>query len=397
MADIGHTGAVAIIHPPGYVGVNPTIQSAISLLSERGHDVHLISLTQAPEEGLAFTSHVLREEYPVFATRYGRLLARLWMPAYAWLTVRRVRAVAVIAVDSAGAVAASLTLLLTRVRFLYLSLHIESLADAIRSRRIGAVSMRLIERWVLGRMDAVITQDEHRQQQLQVENGLDDVHPKFFRVPNSHRGRARLRESTFYQEKLELPLDESLVLTAGAVHADWSHTEFLSACAARQDPPFYTLVIQTREPLQGSSLAKVRALCHSRAVLSPEPVAGPKLTMAFASATVGAAIYTNVFHRNQTFVGGASGKMMSYLAAGVPVIMRDSPGVTEVIREFDCGKVLSALDCDEFNDAVRAIQSDRARYSANAVRCYNARYEFDEAFSAVYEFMTRRYDRRSRR
>jgi glycosyltransferase involved in cell wall biosynthesis len=80
--------------------------------------------------------------------------------------------------------------------------------------------------------------------------------------------------------------------------------------------------------------------------------------------------------------------MMSYMHAGVPVIMNDSPGVTEVIREFDCGEVLSRLDCDEFNGLVRKIAAARDRYSANAKRCYDEKYEFDQAFAAVYRFMS---------
>ena len=123
-------------------------------------------------------------------------------------------------------------------------------------------------------------------------------------------------------------------------------------------------------------------------MLSPKPVPAADLGRAFGSATVGAAIYSNTFHWNQTFVGGASGKMMSYLHAGVPVIMHDSPGVTEVIREFVCGEVLSRLDCDEFNSLVRKIASARDRYSENAERCYNQKYEFDQAFSTVHRYIS---------
>jgi glycosyltransferase involved in cell wall biosynthesis len=224
---------------------------------------------------------------------------------------------------------------------------------------------------------------------LQEEIGFADDSIRWFLVPNSHRGPAHRYASTFYQEKLGLPPDEPVVLIAGAIGADWSHTEFLADCARRQDPPFYTLVMQSREPLAASELRKLSAICHSRAVLSPEPVPSEDLGRAFASATVGAAIYTTTFHWNQRFVGGASGKMMSYLHAGVPVIMHDSPGVTEVIREFGCGEVLSRLDCGEFNDLVRKIASARDRYSENAERCYNERYEFDRAFAAVHRFIGR--------
>jgi glycosyltransferase involved in cell wall biosynthesis len=384
----GTTRVVAIVHPLGYVGINPTIQSMISLLAERGHEVHLICLERYGDEGRGFTSHELRAEFPWFAT-HGRRLSRLWMLIFAWRTVRRTRAGVVVAVDPPGALAATLTILFTHALHVYLSLHLESLADLVGRRQYGASAKRLLERRLLRRMDAVITQDDYRRRQLQEENGLDSEHAPCFILPNSHRGRAQRRESTFYQEKLNLPIDEPLVLVAGAIQAPFSHTEFLAECAARQDPPCYTLVMQLREPLSGSALRSLSELCHSRAVLSPGPVPMEELANAFASATVGAAIYTNAFHWNQTFVGGASGKMMSYLQAGVPVIMQDSPGVTEIIREFDCGEVLSELDCDEFNTLVRKICSDHYRYSENAVRCYNERYEFDEAFSEVYRFMIR--------
>jgi glycosyltransferase involved in cell wall biosynthesis len=236
-------------------------------------------------------------------------------------------------------------------------------------------------------MDAVITQDEYRRGQLQEEIGLSDGSIRWFIVPNSHRGRARRHESAFYQEKLGLDRDEPIVLIAGRIGDDWSHTEFLADCARRQDPPFYTLVMQSREPLAATEFRKLTAICHSRAVLSSEPVPSADLGRAFASATVGAAIYTSMFHWNQRFVGGASGKMMSYLHAGVPVIMHDSPGVTGVIREFGCGEVLSKLDCDEFNALVHKIAAARDRYSLNAERCYNERYEFDQAFTAVNRFL----------
>jgi glycosyltransferase involved in cell wall biosynthesis len=385
---VEQAGSIAIVHPPGYVGVNPTIESMISFLAERGHEVHLISLDRPCDDAGHFTSHSLRARHPWFATRWGRPLSRLWMPVFAGREVQRVRAGVVIAVDTAGALAAMVTVRSAAALHIFLSLHIESVAEVIERRGYGAAVRELIARRVLRRMDAVITQDDHRRRQLQETNGLAGRSLTWFLVPNSHRGAARSYASTFYQDRLGLPRDEPLVLIAGAIGADWSHTEFLAECARNQDPPFYTLVMQSREPLAEPELRKLSAMCHTHAVLSPDPVPLADLGRAFASATVGAAIYSDTFRWNQTFVGGASGKMMSYMHAGVPVIMNDSPGVTEVIREFDCGEVLSRLDCDEFNGLVRKIAAARDRYSANAKRCYDEKYEFDQAFAPVYGFMS---------
>jgi glycosyltransferase involved in cell wall biosynthesis len=388
-ADLERARPVAILHPPGYIGVNPTMESMISFLAERGHDIHLISLERPRDEAARFTSHALRAKHLWLATRWGRPFSRVWMPVFAWLEVRRIGAgAAIIAVDTAGALAAIVTVRLADARHVFLSLHMETPSDVVQQRRYGAVMRVLIARRVVRRMAAVITQDDHRRQQLQEEDGLAGRSLRWFIVPNSHRGPARRYTSTFYQDRLGLPPDEPVVLVAGSIGADWSHTEFLADCARRQDPPFYTLVMQSREPLGAAELRKLSALCHSRAVLSSEPVAFADLGRAFSSATVGAAIYTSTFYSNQKFVGGASGKMMSYLQAGVPVIMLDSPGVTEVIREFGCGEVLSRLDHQEFNSLVRKIASARDGYATNAERCYNERYEFDRAFSAVHGFMS---------
>jgi glycosyltransferase involved in cell wall biosynthesis len=386
-AEMERAGPVAILHPPGYVGVNPTIESMISFLAERGHDVHLISLERQSDDADRFTSHALRTRHRWLTTRWGRPFSRVWMPVFAWLEVRRVRAGVVIAVDTAGALAAMVTIRLTHARQVFLSLHMESLSDVVQRRHYAGAVRVLIARRVLRRMDAVITQDDHRRRQLQSENGLMGRSVRWFLVPNSHRGPARRYASTFYQDRLGLPPGEPVVLVAGSIEADWSHTEFLADCARKQDPPFYTLVMQARESLPESELRRLSAICHSRAVLSPEPVPTSELAQAFGSATVGAAIYANTFYWNQAFVGGASGKMMSYLHAGVPVIMNDSPGVTEIIREFGCGEVLTRLDCQEFNGLVRKIAGDRDGYSHNAERCYNEKYEFDQAFVAVHRFM----------
>jgi glycosyltransferase involved in cell wall biosynthesis len=380
---------VAIVHPPGYVGANPTIESMISFLAERGDDVHLISLERPDAEGAGFTEHALRAG-SWFATRWGRPVSRLWMPVFAWREVRRVRANVVVAVDIPGALGAAMTLAVARLGHVYVSLHMESFADCIRRRRFGAALRAIVARPIVGGMDAVITQDDHRRRQLEEEHGLRRERVRWFLVPNSHRGRARRYESTYYQEKLGLRADEPLVLVAGSVQAAWSHTEFLIECAAKQDPPFYTLVLQPRDLLDDLEFQKLSAICHSRALLMTSPVPAAERDRAFGSATVGAAIYTSEFYWNQKFVGGASGKMMSYLQAGLPVIMHDSPGVTEVIQEYGCGEVLSGLDCREFHELVRRIASAPERYSANAERCYNERYEFDQAFQPVRDFMSAR-------
>src|SRR4029077_7542811 len=157
----------------------------ISFLADQGHDVHLISLDRPPDDTARFTSHALRVRHPWLATGGGRPFSRIWMPVFTWRVVRRVQAGAVIAVDTAGALAAVITVRATDALHVFLSLHVESVSDVVQQRSYGVAMRVLIARRAVRRMAAVITQDDHRRLQLEAENGLAGRPLRWFIVPNS--------------------------------------------------------------------------------------------------------------------------------------------------------------------------------------------------------------------
>ncbi len=381
---------VCIVHPPAYIGVNPTVYSVVSYLIDRGHDVHMISLSEPSEGVRGLTTHALLAERGWLGKPFLQQLTQLWMPLFVWRRVRALGGEIVIAIDASGAVASAATIATGTTPHFYVSLHLEYLDELRQKRHYGGGVKKLVERWVLRRMDAIITQDAYRREELFEENRLADGSVRVFILPNSYRGHAAQVESTYYQDLFGLATDEPVVLVAGSIAA-WSHIEFLIGCARNQlRPPYYTMVIQSRETLPESDIRWISELADAHVVLAPEPVPIDDLSDAFGSATVGAAIYTNNFYQNQTFVGGSSGKMMGYLKAGLPVIMMDSPGVSEIVTAYRCGRLLGRLDAKDFNDLVADVIANRSLFSANAVRCYNELYEFNSKFDAVHQFMLKR-------
>lgn len=72
-----------------------------------------------------------------------------------------------------------------------------------------------------------------------------------------------------------------------------------------------------------------------------------------------------------------SGKMFNYMAAGVPVIGIDVPGLGPV-KEFDCGVLIADLKPASIKRAVEQTLSDHQRYSKNCLTAAE-HYSFDRA------------------
>ncbi|MEZ4904859.1 MAG: hypothetical protein R2822_25465 [Spirosomataceae bacterium] len=236
----------------------------------------------------------------------------------------------------------------------------------------------------------VVIQDQYRRQSFIEENKIDTLSTTFFIVPNTYRGHTIKRKTNFYQQQLNLPFDAKIVLLAGAIES-WSYPVFVTQCAAsQQTSPRYHLILQSREKIIEATpiIQELRSLEGTNIHLSLTPLPFDQLDEACSSAHIGCALYTNSHFQNQTFVGGASGKMLTYLKNGLPVLMMDAPGITEIIEEYQCGKVLKTMNIDKFNTCVKEILANYDFFSANAYRCYEERYDFDRAFEAIQSFLS---------
>jgi len=379
---------VLVIHPSGYISISPTIISTIQYLTQKDEIVHVVAVFGEEVNGLIFQSHYFlqKKKYILLPLFFRVILSFFFYTLYPFLLlsiVLRYTFKSAFLIDAIGLFYSSFlphSLICT-----YVVLHIQFLAELVCQRDFIGVFIKSMERLRLKKIKYVVIQDQYRKQSFITENKINTLATTFFIVPNTYRNHTVKQKTHYYQQKLSLPFDTKIVLLAGAIEP-WSYPVFVAQCATAQTtPPPYQLVLQSREMInEGTSLIQeLRHLEGQNVHLSLTPLAFENLDEACSSAHVGCALYTNNRFQNQTFVGGASGKMLTYLKNGLPVIMMDAKGVTEIIEQYQCGKVLKTMNIADFNACVKEILDNYDYFSANAYRCYQERYDFDSAFDAI--------------
>jgi glycosyltransferase involved in cell wall biosynthesis len=92
----------------------------------------------------------------------------------------------------------------------------------------------------------------------------------------------------------------------------------------------------------------------------------------------------NIIARNDfNYVSCPSGKLYSYLAAGIPVIGSDILGL-QVVHEKDCGLLLKEPNPEAIAGAVRKIEQDLLAYQKRC-RAAATQFDFRDHFSRFYE------------
>lgn len=89
---------------------------------------------------------------------------------------------------------------------------------------------------------------------------------------------------------------------------------------------------------------------------------------------------------NFNYFSAPAGKMFKYLAAGVPVVGVDTPGMRPV-SEFDCGVLVDDMSPASIKGAIDKIEDNFDRYSQN---CLNAaeHYSFDKAVKPFIDYLS---------
>ena len=80
-----------------------------------------------------------------------------------------------------------------------------------------------------------------------------------------------------------------------------------------------------------------------------------------------------------------SGKLFKYLAAGVPVVGMDIPGL-QLVKENKCGVLISDLSPESIHDAIREIEKEYEMYSANCLRVAGQN-SFDKAVEPFVKYL----------
>jgi glycosyltransferase involved in cell wall biosynthesis len=113
-------------------------------------------------------------------------------------------------------------------------------------------------------------------------------------------------------------------------------------------------------------------------------------------AHIGHALYEAVDDNNR-LSGTASNKLLEYMAAGLPVLASDRPGLRALVESYNCGLTADESDPASIAAAVNALLGDpqRARLmGANAARTFDEVFRYDKQFAPVLAAMTEIASRR---
>lgn len=85
------------------------------------------------------------------------------------------------------------------------------------------------------------------------------------------------------------------------------------------------------------------------------------------------------------YYSAPSGKMFKYLAAGVPVVGQDIPGLKPV-KEFDCGVLIKDLEPASIKKAIEKIEENFDYYSRNCLKAAK-HYSLDKTSKPFIEYL----------
>lgn len=88
---------------------------------------------------------------------------------------------------------------------------------------------------------------------------------------------------------------------------------------------------------------------------------------------------------------GSPGKLYAYLAAGVPMVCSNLPGM-QIVREYGCGVAVDSLSTDVIREAVQLIQNDYELYRENCFKAAEA-VSFDRQITPYIDYLLETSDK----
>ncbi len=234
-----------------------------------------------------------------------------------------------------------------------------------------------------------IIQDRNKAEAFRKENSEFAEKPLLL-LPNSMAGRARREKKRLFHDQFDLPGHVRVALYTGSFSASNQVDDL--ALSVKSWPEDWVLVVHSRHSLKGDGnfLLATRLLqkvCPpGRVFFSPAPATPEELPALLDSADLGLAFYgvdeaLVLSRRNNRLMGHSSGKVNSYVQAGLPVIVNDYTNMSEWVASSGCGKVVQRPD--QIGAAIREMEGDLEGYSRRGIDYFNEHLRIDDRMKEV--------------
>ncbi len=370
---------VSVFAPMGTLDHQTGILNAVRCFAAAGYTVDVLAVRNRRFPAPTFVSPAVRILYMPWtfdAEREPRALATLLFTAWVLLGFTRARPL-IFAGGIRGLLAAYAYSLFRRTRIVNYQTELY-IGNKLDTR--GARLFKAIERRAARRSEITIEHDAQRRDLLVADLGVPA--DRVLIVPNAPCGPARVVQSTLLQRRLGLAEATPLLLCPGTIAKEFD-TATAVRCAQSLAPSWRCVVHSAQPRAKGDPLvSKLRELDTGHRVdFSLEPLPYSQIDELLGSARIGLVLYSREVGQNTSAVGLASGKLSHFLKLGVPVIVSPLPGLADFVREHGVGQVLE--DPARAGELVAQIEADYAGYRERALRCFDERLSYDQAFRQV--------------
>ncbi len=384
---------VAVFDAVGTWFSAPTLRCVLEELEAEGADVDVY--LRHGGDGLEAFRQVCPRRFPVqFRIWSGDWLSTLrnwkWFVKYrGWegaLAARGQHYDLAIGVNPEGVVAAHRLHQWTQTPYVYLSFE-------MMFRDELTTSAHLLEKdeETLASQEAalIISQDEVRARLLCEENGLD--RSRVVLLPVAGRGGAKALRGDYLRTQHQINDSQTVVLHAGTFGRFTCADELMDTLPLW--PVDCVLVVNThyRPNSRDRSVARLEGLRLENVRIARCALAPREYEKMLESADIGLALYrpTGVppfGGKNISFMGLSSGKVASYVRAGVPVIVMGNPTIKEFMRQYRFGWY--ADDAREIPCLLEEARTCHREFAQGAALFFAEQLDFNRFWPPIWQRIT---------